>query len=133
MCEGTSAPATPSNVPDFNVNFHLENLNLSCRNVSVSTEVWWGNISASHPKQCLWLHPFASGLCHRHTGRNAPGWIMPSYFPFIIQDVMEANISCTIILTNSHMSECTDVPRNPFYLICKTQILKFLYFSCMLG
>ena len=105
MCEGTSAPATPSNVPDFNVNFHLENLNLSCRNVSVSTEVWWGNISTSHPKQCLWLHPFASGLCHRHMGRNAPGWIMPSYFPFIIQDVMEAYISCTMIVI-----KCQSVP-----------------------
>ena len=74
MCEGTSAPATPSNVPDFNVNFHLENLNLSCRNVSVSTEVWWGEyqhqppqamslapplrlwtVSPSHGEKCPWV------------------------------------------------------------------------------
>ena len=31
------------------------------------------------------------------------------------------------------MSERTHVPRNPFYFIYKTPILKFLYFSCMLG
>ena len=72
MCEGTSA--TPSNEPDFNVNFHLENLNLSCRNVSVSTEVWWGEyqhqppqamslapplrlwtVSPSHGEKCPWV------------------------------------------------------------------------------
>ena len=131
MCEGTSAPATPSNVPDFNVNFHLENLNLSCRNVSVSTEVWWGEYQHQPPQAMSLAPPLRLWTVSPSHGEKCP-WVDNAIVFSIHYPRCDGSKH---ILHNDcyQMSERTHVPRNPFYFIYKTPILKFLYFSCMLG
>ena len=99
--------------------------------VSVSTEVWWGEYQHQPPQAMSLAPPLRLWTVSPSHGEKCP-WVDNAIVFSIHYPRCDGSKH---ILHNDcyQMSERTHVPRNPFYFIYKTPILKFLYFSCMLG